>query len=82
MDKVVLIMLFLTVLIMLALAALMISLPFVVARDANQDSITQEWKAITALQKQQIVRFKAVNADTPKMVRTLVGKAATSEIAK
>ena len=67
MDKVVAIMLTLVVLVMLALVALMISVP-AIERDANMDPLRQDSTAITAQQKQLEARFKAVNADALKMV--------------
>ena len=70
------------VLIILALMALMISVPVAMARDANQDALRPEWRAITAQQKQQEVRLKAITADAAKLVQTPGDKAVASETAK
>ena len=54
-----------------ALAALMISVPAAMARDANRDALRQEGKAITALQKQQEARFNAINVEAAKSFQRL-----------
>jgi peptidoglycan hydrolase CwlO-like protein len=66
---------------MLALMALMISVP-AIARDANQDSLKQDSATIKSQQKALDARFKALDADAARLMQKPSTKSPASETAK